>query len=164
VSLSEAKKLKQMGFKKWYERQLIDGHIYLVLALFCVVLVACGFELVSLKDRNLGILGNGALIFIAALVAWQSMIRYQRIMLEAEYIGGHAECSNCGRYGFKWPVDEFPQAVRRASESNQEEPSRYLGSLFSRDEREVEQISAFCGRCQHRWRIDLAQREIPKGF
>jgi hypothetical protein len=140
MSYKEIERLRLLGFRKWYERQLFDGHASLVLAIFAVVIMACGFELVSIRDQSLGIVGHALLIFGGCVVAWKALIRYQRIMVNAEYVGGHANCPSCGKHGFKWPKDDPPA-----------------------DEKGLE-IKALCGRCKTRWKIDLAEEGKVSGF
>jgi hypothetical protein len=140
MSYKEIERLRLLGFRRWYERQLFDGHASLVLAIFSVVIMACGFELVSIRDQSLGIVGHGLLIFGGCVVAWKALMRYQRIMVNAEFVGGHANCPSCGKHGFKWPKDDPPA-----------------------DERGLE-IKALCGRCKTRWKIDLGERGAVSGF
>lgn len=149
MGINEIKRLQLIGFRRWYERQLISGHASLVLALLCVVLVACGFELMSLKETNLGFIGQALIIILGAFSAWHAMKRYQRIMLEAEYIGSKASCSACGRYGFVWPKDDPPLVI--AATQPDQEPR-------------VLMIKACCKKCAHRWEIDLDERSAPSGF
>ncbi len=140
MSYKEIERLRELGFRKWYERQLIDGHASLVLAILAVVIMACGFELVSIRDQSMGIVGHGLLIFGGCVLAWKSLQRYQRVMIDAEWVGKNANCPSCGKHGFKWPKDDPP------------------------DDEKGLAIKALCGRCKTRWKIDLEDRGSAGGF
>ena len=131
MTAPEAQRLQRVGFRKWYERQLVDGHASLVTAFLCVIAIACGAELVSVKDQTLGIVGNAAMIFGSAVIGWAAIRRYQRVLVEAEWLGEHANCGGCGHYGFSLPKD------RQMLASN-----------------DKWQIKAYCKKCQHQWDIE----------
>ena len=127
----EAHRLQRVGFRKWYERQLVDGHASLVTAFLCVIAIACGAELVSVKDQTLGIVGNAAMIFGSAIIGWAAIKRYQRVLVEAEWLGEQANCAICGRYGFSLPKDQ---------------------QIMSRNDKW--QFKVHCKKCQHQWDIE----------
>ena len=128
----EAHRLQRVGFRKWYERQLVDGHISLVTAFLCVIAIACGAELVSIKDQSIGIIGNAVLIFGSAVIGWAAIKRYQRVLVEAEWMGEQANCGGCGRYGFSMTKDHLLQ------------PSH-----------DKWMIKAHCKKCAHQWDIEV---------
>ena len=90
--------IRKRGFKKWYERQLIESHLYLVSCFLCMILVAAGIEEMSFRAPGLKpvmmlvmILAGGAV----GLVSWQ---RYRTIMVAAERLGDRSTCEQCHAY------------------------------------------------------------------
>ncbi len=134
MTTQELAHLKRLGFRRWYERQLIDSHVALVLALLAVVLVACGFELVAIGNEALGFILQAVLIFASGIFGWRSLRRYQTVMLRAEWISSNAVCPGCGRFGFK--LQSLP------TNTGAREPA-------------LMQVS--CSKCQHRWPIDVSE-------
>jgi hypothetical protein len=132
--LNAADRIRKQGFRRWYERQLVEGHIYLVTAVLSLIMLAVGFE--SLGERQTSaelflysglVLGGGALTWIA----WR---RYAAMMIAAEWVGGQAVCPGCQNHGFRAvPLAELP-------------------SEFAATPRR--QLVAACRKCGHYWQID----------
>lgn len=125
--------IHRLGFRRWYERQLIESHGWLVTCVLAIVLVASGLELLSLKD-GIGEFLSDALLIGAGL--WLSLFawrRYARQMLRAEAIGGQAVCPQCQHYGFRTNRDPGDLSPAR----------RQTG------------LDARCGKCGCGWRIEV---------
>ena len=90
--------IRKRGFKKWYERQLIESHAYLVTCFLCMILVAALMEEVSFRAPGvkpfvmLAVMTGGGLL---GLFAW---LRYKAIMLTAERLGDRSVCEQCHAY------------------------------------------------------------------
>lgn len=123
--------IRKHGFRKWYERQLIEGHAYLVTMVLAMVAMACGYEVLSLERTAFSLLFDGCIFAGGAVVAWYSWRRYALTMTVAEHVGAQASCPGCKHYGFR-PV---PPVEAEA---------------FGRPM----QLLAMCRRCGTRWPID----------
>ena len=123
--------IRKYGFRKWYERRLIEGHVYLVTMVLAMVVMASGYEILSLEKTAFALLFDGAIVAGGAVVAWYSWRRYALAMTVAEYVGAQASCPQCKHYGFR-PV---PPA-----EAGTFGPSTLL--------------LAMCRHCGTRWPID----------
>jgi hypothetical protein len=123
--------IRKHGFRKWYERQLVESHVWLVTMLLSIIMMASGFELLTVKESVVDLVYDALLVVSGAAISWYSWRRYATTMLVAEYVGHQAVCPSCTRYGFR------PVPV-----SEQEGPARPL------------QLIASCRRCGHRWPID----------
>ncbi|MGB5081863.1 MAG: hypothetical protein WBO23_14095 [Burkholderiales bacterium] len=89
----------KLGFRRWFERQLIQSHAYLVTFLLCLILVLAMIE-------ELGARGSGferALIFALTLCAGAvgliSFERYRVMLFQALHLSGRSSCGKCGAYG-----------------------------------------------------------------
>ena len=90
--------IRKRGFKKWYERQLIESHAYLVTCLLCMILVAALLEEMSFRAPGLKVLLMLAVIAGGGLVGLFSWLRYKAIMVTAERFGDRSVCEQCHAY------------------------------------------------------------------
>lgn len=91
-------RLRKLGFRKWYERQLVEGHLYLVTCFLGIVMAASAAELWGRRETLAGLavaVGVGLGGCLLGFFGWE---RYKRIMLVAEHIGDHAHCPHCRAY------------------------------------------------------------------
>lgn len=122
--------IRRHGFRKWYERQLIESHAWLVTLLLAVLAMAAGLEALSIRDGLAEFAFDAVVVGAGAALSWVSWRRYARTMLVAEHVGHQAVCPACKRYGFRAaPPDASGPAAR---------------------------LVADCRRCGHRWPIDTA--------
>ncbi|HEX4886010.1 MAG TPA: hypothetical protein VFX05_17850 [Casimicrobiaceae bacterium] len=91
--------LRRGGFRRWYERQLIESHAWLVTAFLALIMMAVALETVefgaSLANAlalTLVALSGGGLM----LYAWQ---RFTALLTRAESLAVQAVCSECRAYG-----------------------------------------------------------------
>ena len=88
----------RLGFSRWYERRLIEGHAWFVSGFFCMIVVAVCMEELTFKGSVARLLGYVLLVLAALLVGIYGFVRYQKILVEAERIGEQATCPGCGVY------------------------------------------------------------------
>ncbi|RPH44173.1 MAG: hypothetical protein EHM87_11470 [Burkholderiales bacterium] len=123
--------IRKLGFRKWYERQLIEGHVWLVTMVLALVLTAVGYEALSVREGMLDLAYDLTAVAVGVALSWVSFRRYASAMTVAEHVGAQAVCPSCGRYGFKaLPASEAGPAGRPL------------------------QLLAACRGCGHRWPID----------
>ncbi|BBO20147.1 MAG: hypothetical protein LC123_02040 [Burkholderiales bacterium] len=131
-------RMRVLGFRKWYERQLVESHLYLTSCFLGIIAVAASLELFGARKGFGGAMlalaiGLGGLW--AGLFGWR---RYRRIMLVAEHIGDHAHCPACGAYA-KFSVVEAGRALH-------EEPANI-------ENPEEVWLRARCRKCGNEWVI-----------
>jgi hypothetical protein len=123
--------IRKHGFRKWYERQLIEGHVWLVTLLLAVLAMAAGLEALSVRDGLAELLFDAAVVAGGASLSWVAWRRYASAMIVAEHVGHQAVCPACQRHGFR--------AVPPGEDGAVGHPLRLV---------------AACVRCGHRWPID----------
>ena len=88
--------IQRLGFRRWYERQLIESHAYLVTAFLALVLLLAGFEAL---DAVRGHPTYWLLLILvsagAGLVTYVGWRRFTALLARAEAFAGGAECPNC---------------------------------------------------------------------
>ncbi|MBL8521440.1 MAG: hypothetical protein JNK75_12300 [Betaproteobacteria bacterium] len=97
--IEPAASIAKLGFRKWYERQLIDGHLALVTCILALILAAASLEAFSLKAPLTLLVAYLLACGGAGYVAWRAWCRYRRVMLDAWRLGEHAVCAQCSAYG-----------------------------------------------------------------
>ena len=94
-----AEGIRRHGFRKWYERELLQSHAHLVLTFLCAIGVFAAFEAMrqsaTLQDRLIDI---GAVLLCAGIGVW-ALRRYLRLLATAEAVAHQADCPACKTYG-----------------------------------------------------------------
>lgn len=135
TNMGAPERIRKLGFRRWYERQLIESHAYFVTCFACMILVvatleaahsdaASGYTLLLMSLAVLGVAG--------AVAAWR---RYRKILLQAESIAESASCKACRAYG--------AFAVTAHGRDSTDGPPHSTGYW----------LCVRCRRCQHEWRI-----------
>lgn len=125
---SLAGRIAQRGFRRWYERQLIDAHLWLVACFIAMVIVAAGLELSSQQSGLADKLHDAMLVVGGIAGSIYGFRRYSAALMVAEFVAEQAECAGCGRYGFR---------------VNRDAPAS------------PGQVAALCPQCAHRWAVRL---------
>jgi predicted Zn finger-like uncharacterized protein len=87
--------IRKHGFKKWYERELMQSHAHMVMAFLCFIGVFAAFEVMSQGVNRLGNLA--AILLCTGLGAW-AVRRYIQLLTNAEATANQADCPQCGTY------------------------------------------------------------------
>ena len=100
-------RIRTHGFRRWYERQLIECHAWLVSWFLGVIVLICGIELAG---EGAASRLSGALLVLGGLaVSLYGLKRYCLLMGIAEHLGEQAVCPGCKAYGkfrvqSSWPA------------------------------------------------------------
>ena len=128
--------IHRYGFRRWYERQLVESHAYLALAFVALILLLAGFEVlgdIAGGARYLFVLLAAALGGLLMVVAWR---RFTALLARAEHFAEAATCPQCKAWG-KFHV---------------------LGQEMEPDEAPPEAgrphwLRVRCAKCEHEWRL-----------
>jgi ssDNA-binding Zn-finger/Zn-ribbon topoisomerase 1 len=103
--------IERHGFRRWYERQLIESHAYLALGFVALILLLSGLELLSDVEggmRYVIVLTAAAAVGMLLVVAWR---RFGVLLARAEHFGEAATCPQCKAWGkFKVLAQETSSA------------------------------------------------------
>lgn len=109
--------IRRLGFNRWYERQLIEGHAWFVSGFVCMIAIAACMEELSFHGSAARFLAYAALVFAAGIVGVYGIVRYQQILVQAERIGEQATCPGCNTYArFKLITASTAQCRKCATE------------------------------------------------
>jgi len=126
--MSAGQRIRKLGFRKWYERELLQSHANLLLLLFSTLGLLGSAEALSgpmtAIDRLQVLAGAVACVGIGYL----ALRRYLRLLNHAEYVADQAICRSCNSYA-KWEL---------------------LG-----EDGDGAALQVRCRKCAHHWRITL---------
>jgi hypothetical protein len=93
-----AEGIRQVGFRKWYERELLSSHAHMLLALLCTIALMAAMELfkgASASDKVL----NVVIFLLSGGIGLWALRRYLYLLSHAEAVADQANCPQCGEYG-----------------------------------------------------------------
>lgn len=122
--------IRRVGFRKWYERELLSSHAHMALALISAVAMMASFEAFQGASTGEKFMNTGFVLVSAAIALW-SMRRYFYLLMHAEEMANQANCPQCQAYGQLQLQD--PQDRRH--------PDRQL-------------VPVCCKRCGFRWNLE----------
>jgi len=123
--------LRQRGFRRWYERQLIESHAYLVTGFLALIMMAVALEVIEFRRSAANLLFLVAVASGGGLVCLFAWRRFTQTLFRAEAIAEQAVCGACGTYG------------RFAVVSAHDAPDTVSGRV----------VHVRCRQCAHEWRI-----------
>jgi hypothetical protein len=104
-----ARSIDRLGFRRWYERQLLEAHAWLVSCLLCGFTIVALAEGLDFRHDPAQFIMRSALILALGFVCWISLHRYSTTMLLASRLAEHATCSACGAYAAFRVTNESPR-------------------------------------------------------
>lgn len=133
-----AEGIRKKGFRGWYERQLIEAHLFLISGFLCLIMVIASLEEFSLRTpvwetllRFVAMLGG------SALCLW-TLRRYLVMLDYAEFAAERSVCEKCAAYGGLDLGNGTPGRLPAQDESG---------------ERTLASVSVRCRKCGHQWTI-----------
>ena len=91
--------IAKLGLPRWYERQLIEAHAWLITCILCGVVIAASFEGLDLHRLEWEPVLRLVFVFAATPLGWYAWGRYGVLMTQAMHISGKATCPACETYG-----------------------------------------------------------------
>jgi hypothetical protein len=123
--------LRQRGFRRWYERQLIEAHAYLVTGFLALIMMLVALEVVEFRSSAANLLFLVAVASAGGVVCVFAWRRFSVTLFRAEAIAEQAVCPGCATYG------------RFAVVSAHDAPDTVSGRV----------VHVRCRQCAHTWRI-----------
>ena len=124
--MSAAKTIRRLGFRKWYERELLQSHANLVLLLLACLGLLGAAEAYSARLPFLDQIQIVLAALASAVIGVFALRRCLYLLNHAEYVANQADCDQCGTYA------RF----------------ELLGEHDAR-------LQVRCRKCGHEWQIEL---------
>lgn len=134
--LQPAPGIRKLGFKRWFERQLIESHVYLITCFLCLILVLAVFEELGSHVAGLERGMMFTVIMIGTALGILSWGRYKTILFRALQLSERSTCDKCGVHARFSVVD----SGRADAEETVESP-------------EGAWLKVKCAKCGHQWTI-----------
>jgi hypothetical protein len=91
--------IRKHGFRKWYERELLQSHAHLALTFLSGIGAFAAIE-GALRFRSVPEqLGNGAALLLCTGIGVWAIRRYLYLLNHAESVANQADCPACEAYG-----------------------------------------------------------------
>lgn len=132
--MAPAEGIARLGFKRWYERQLVEGHAYLVTCFLCMIVVAALIEEISFKDGGTRPLMMLLVLFAAGAVGIFAWGRYRVILALAEHFADRSTCAHCQAYA------KFNVVSAGAAPAHADDVAQWM--------------RVRCRKCNHEWTIE----------
>ena len=117
--------IRRVGFRKWYERELLTSHAHMLLAFLSVIALMASLEAFHGATAN-GKVVNVILALVSAATGLWALRRYLYLLMHAEEVANQANCPRCTTYGRLTLMEE----------------DRHSG-----------EAKVCCKKCDHRWTI-----------
>jgi len=92
-----AEGIRRLGFRKWYERELLGSHAHMVLAFLSVIAMVAAMEAFRDADASARLTDVACVVLSAAIGLW-ALRRYLFLLMRAEALAHQAVCPRCGAY------------------------------------------------------------------
>lgn len=119
--------IRRLGFRKWYERELLQSHAHLALTFLCAVglfgAIEAAAHFTGWADRVVDAL---AILASGGIGVW-ALRRYLYLLMHAEHAANQADCPQCGAYARFTLVEGAPVSAA---------------------------VAVRCRNCAHQWSID----------
>ena len=97
--MTPADGIRKLGFRRWYERQLIESHAWFITCFLCLILALACAEDLRLKEGGVQTLLMLSIIAAAAALGVMALKRYRHLLDRAECIAEQTTCARCATYG-----------------------------------------------------------------
>jgi hypothetical protein len=143
--------IRTHGFRKWYERELLQSHAHLVLAFACAIGLVAAFEAAWRFRGTMDQLTDGVAGIVCAVVGLWALRRYLYLLHHAEAAANQADCPQCKAYG-RLEVAAEPAAPGSAG-ANRKQAAKPEPGPDNQPGDALLPVAVRCRQCQHRWTI-----------
>lgn len=97
--MTPAGAIGRLGFKRWYERELLLAHAWLAACVLCAFAFLGLVEELDLRRLGLASIPMLLAAFAGGLAGWHALTRYLGMVLRAQHLAECSTCKRCGIYG-----------------------------------------------------------------
>lgn len=97
--MEPAHSIDKLGFRRWYERQLMESFGWLTVCLLCAFIIGAVLELIGLRTPGLTPLLTLTAVYLIGLAGFKACQRFVAGLREAQHLANRSTCPQCGCYG-----------------------------------------------------------------
>ncbi len=94
-----AEGIRRHGFRKWYERELMQSHLHMLLLLLCTIGLLGAVEVFNRSAPLADQLSVALSALLCVGIGVWSLRRYLYLLMHAEEVANQAVCPRCQTYG-----------------------------------------------------------------
>jgi len=135
-----AEGIRKIGFRRWYERQLIESHLHLVVCIVSMLAALAALEGFRMGAPGWEILLRLAVIPAGGAVSIRSLVRYRVTLEIAMRAAERSTCVKCAAYGLLevMPAGLLVPRARPGKETGPRPPA----------------LAVRCRKCGNEWVIE----------
>jgi hypothetical protein len=130
MPLDEA--IRKRGFRRWYERQLYQGHAHLITGFLSLIMMALALEMIEFRGSAAGLIALVSIAIVGCGLCLFTWRQFTWLLFRAEYLAERATCAGCGEY------------ARFDVVASKDAPESLTGCT----------LDVRCRKCSHSWTID----------
>lgn len=125
--------IRRLGFRRWFERQLIESHLYLVTCFLCLIAAMALAEELSFRAGGVRPVVLVTLIGTIGALGVFTLNRYLAMLIRALKLSERSICDKCQAYARFNVLDSGPRAPDESAE------------------RDLSWLKVKCRGCGHEW-------------
>ena len=90
--------IRKHGFRRWYERQLLQSHALMALTFICLIGVMAAFEAITKASGWVAAAGDVVTLALCGATGLWALRRYLHLLIHANAVASQADCPACGVY------------------------------------------------------------------
>jgi hypothetical protein len=98
-AMTLAEGIRKHGFRKWYERELMQSHAHLALTFLCAIGIFAAVEASTLFRSWADQVADGLALLLCTGIGLWALRRYLYLLAHAEAVANQADCPGCRAYG-----------------------------------------------------------------
>ena len=138
MELSEG--IRKIGFRRWYERQLVESHLFLISGFLCLIMVLACMEEFNLRTPAWETLVRFAAVIAGVALCMWTWRRYLTMLGVAEYVAEHSVCGKCDVY----------RGLELSAAAAADAPGHRAGEADG----VIAPVGVRCRKCGHEWTIE----------
>lgn len=97
--MEPAHSIAKLGFRRWYERQLLYSFAWLTTCLLCGLIIVAILEFVGFSAPGITPYITLVALYFIGLMGFHSWMTFTRKIMSAQRYANRSTCEKCGCYG-----------------------------------------------------------------
>ena len=97
--MDPALSIARLGFRRWYERQLLYSFAWLTTCLLCGLVIVAILEFVGFSTPGIAPYITLVVLYFIGLMGFHSWMTFTKKLMQAQRYANRSTCEECGCYG-----------------------------------------------------------------